>query len=666
VTPGLRQSAGRDIRRPPAEGGGAAGVDPGPGPVLPGRQGRGTPLLPRPRFWHLRGQSLEAWAAAAGVVLLTVATTGRELDFGYFGARLAVLLVLGALGLPILVTLAGRSRFRWPALCAIGFLSWALLSAALSPAPDVGFFGIYLWGTGWLFLAALACLWALGTVIGASGARLLGRALLGVALVQALVVLLETAGAGWPALGRVETHIPDLYFGSGQPYGTLENPVYVSALLLGGMALLAYRAERRGRLWWSCVVLLAAADFLVGERVGPVLLVGLVLWVGWQRGPRVAGRFAGGVVGGYGAGWLVELLAGTGRAVVSGQRLSTSAGLSARFYEWRAALEALGHHLLLGSGPSESRWLTTPLLPLSVGRNSDFTDTHNIVLEIAVTTGLIGLLAFAGWLGPTLVRARGPLALFALVVLATELVEPLDISVTPLALLALGAAVSSPPPTTSFGRGAAQGLLPDQGGAAARAGGRHPGRRALGIAGAGIALLFGISIVVGGAQFGVGRHTGSIAALESASGRLSMWAAPPQVLGLGLDQEAVRTDSRALAAQALRWTTVAEGRDPTDWASWDDLGFEQLQLGRVAAAEQDFHRAVVLDPWSSDAYRGEVLVAMARRDETQLVIAYSLMARTTDSARYEQAAACLVHQVAVGALFAQAQSRCLAGAGYSP
>src|ERR1019366_9918619 len=64
--------------------------------------------------------------------------------------------------------------------------------------------------------------------------------------------VLEVGGQGWSLLGHVVAHFPGMQFGLGQPLGFASNPVYSAQLIVGGLALLAWRsAPRNPWSWWA-------------------------------------------------------------------------------------------------------------------------------------------------------------------------------------------------------------------------------------------------------------------------------------------------------------------------------------------------------------------------------------------------------------------------------
>ncbi|MGD0595721.1 MAG: hypothetical protein ABSB54_18780, partial [Acidimicrobiales bacterium] len=102
-------------------------------------------------------------AAAAAALLPTVFSPSV---FSWtFTPKLAVLLVLAAIGVVPLVRLARSSHVSWAARAAMAFLLVGLISALLSPSINIGFFGLYEWGTGWLFWLGCAGGFALGAYL---------------------------------------------------------------------------------------------------------------------------------------------------------------------------------------------------------------------------------------------------------------------------------------------------------------------------------------------------------------------------------------------------------------------------------------------------------------------------------------------------------------------
>src|SRR5437763_16844795 len=107
-------------------------------------------------------------AAAAAFLLPVVFST--SVSAGAWSPRVAVLLVLAAVGLPRLVHVL-RSDARSAALAAVAFVAVAALATVLSPQPVLSLFGLYNWGTGLLLVVVLVDAWALAASLdGPAGA----------------------------------------------------------------------------------------------------------------------------------------------------------------------------------------------------------------------------------------------------------------------------------------------------------------------------------------------------------------------------------------------------------------------------------------------------------------------------------------------------------------
>ncbi len=116
-----------------------------------------------------------------------------------------------------------------------------------------------------------------------------------------------------------------------------------------------------------------------------------------------------------------------------------------RFMAWHEGLRAFTHHFLIGAGPGQFRSVTSSLVPALVREGRSGRGLHRRAQLLRRVPddhrSRRGSLALVAWLLVVLGRARGPLVVAALVLLAIELAEPLNVAVTPVALGALGAAM---------------------------------------------------------------------------------------------------------------------------------------------------------------------------------------------------------------------------------
>ncbi len=425
-------------------------------PPRAGQRDRGRPPAPGPRGARATAASLPAWlglAVAVGALLLPIAT-GLEFASSAFVPELLVLFMLGAAGLPVLVVrLIGRGARgpteTWAARFAGAFVVVALLSTVLSAKPLMAFFGQDYRGTGWFFLAALAGSWAVGTALSGDQRQRVELFIIIGAVVNAVVAALQQF-IGLGALG--------LPLDGTQPDGVLGNPVFLGALMAAALVLVAPRFFASPRTWWWAPVTLSFGLGLASERF-PVLLALVVLGlfvIGAARHRRTAE-----VAPPFGAWWqpsvafavlsVISVVAGSllgkaagGVGVLTNTANSTrSETYGQRVDAWRAAAHAIAAKPLLGWGPGRFLAATTSRYPTKVGAAlgaNAFPDAHNIFVELATTTGLLGLVCLVGWLCFGIARRGGPLLGFALVLLASELVEPLNAAITGLAFLSLGAA----------------------------------------------------------------------------------------------------------------------------------------------------------------------------------------------------------------------------------
>src|SRR3954466_8181692 len=130
----------------------------------------------------------------------TVAYAGGLLVLGlpnvsgyYWTPKAALVLVALVPGLVALGRLiATRDR---AAVAAAGFVLVAGLATLLSPSPRLAVFGLYIEGTGLVFVAALVGAWALGRGLSAPAARMLGSVVLAAAVANAVMAWIQMSSA---------------------------------------------------------------------------------------------------------------------------------------------------------------------------------------------------------------------------------------------------------------------------------------------------------------------------------------------------------------------------------------------------------------------------------------------------------------------------------------
>lgn len=239
---------------------------------------------------------------------------------------------------------------------------------------------------------------------------------------------------------------------------TLGNPVRVTGFLA---ACIPAALAVRGRRAWRGVLLFAmlGAGLAAAEERSAYLLpvVALVasawfLRPGWRRIALAASCIA----------VALGLWAFAPRGIVSdgpterytavGQ-FQTLTGERQRIALYGANARAVAERPILGWGPANawSGYLSSGTASQIEQAGRNWADAHNLVLELAVVSGVVGLAAF-GWLlvrlVPRAVRSsrssssatRGWLLAGATTLAVYALVEPLDVILTPLLFLLAGAA----------------------------------------------------------------------------------------------------------------------------------------------------------------------------------------------------------------------------------
>ncbi|HUR17414.1 MAG TPA: O-antigen ligase family protein [Acidimicrobiales bacterium] len=541
--------------------------------------------------------------AVVGAGLLPVVFSG-ELYYSAWAPKAAVCLLLLGPGLVVLARLALAGDLA--ARLALGFVAAAALSTLLSDNVVLSLVGSANWGTGLLFAATLGGCWALGAVAGERRRRQLVLAIIAAAVVNAVVAWLQTRGLVPPALEdpRATT--------AGRTGGLLGNPVHLGALMAGALWLLGRRVGReRGSWWWLLPIgLVAGAAQLSGGRSAVALALVAALaclpGAGARRGVALMAAVAFGVVlaplGVEGA------VLGSARAARPAPTPASADEVSApvaretdtRLAVWRTSAGAFTDRPLLGWGPGRFQAATSPRYDAESAREGGvFQDAHNWLVEYGITTGLVGLVLLLAWLGTAAVGARGALAGFVLIVGGAGLVEPLTVGLTPVALLALGAAGRP--------RGAGIRHAPALGGAWAST--------AAGALAAG--AMAGTVLLVGQGFMGHARLNDS-----PGQARWAMTLSPPwpEVAGLAARVESFYgvTEGEPHRSRTVELARRATRRDPADPAAWSYLGFLELVWGDEGRAATAFGHSLDQNPWGAEGLRGSVALAVRRGDQTAL------------------------------------------------
>ena len=504
-------------------------------------------------------------------------------------------LVLIVIGPGLVALLAAAVRRDRASIAAVGFLVIAALATITSPAPLMSLVGLYNHGTGLLFVAAVVGMWALGRRLSTTAAGNLELVLIGAATLNAMMMWIQNSRA---FNGDVFTLI------DGRPPGLLGNPVHSAALLLGAFALLLERwraASRvtstveRGHAHAVVVIglgaLFASALELSGGRIGlAVLLIVAVVFairIGWRRGAVLL------VALGLGLG-IASLAVEDGTGAAARVATSGDSPLAGRIDRWRMAGPAVRARPLLGVGPGLYRRGTsryaTPAAARAFGADSINIDAHNVVVEYAVTTGVLGVITLLGWLFLAARGARGALAWFGAAGAVSLLVQPQFIGLTPVLALALGAAKR-------------EARVP------------RPWSKPV------VARAIALALALLGAVAGVGlmRADGLESAAETShrlvDGRaavraLAIWPIPDLTLANSYARVASTTDQAEAWGQAIAATRAAQRRDPSDPEALNRLGALELEHGSLTQARRAYGAARFWNPQSVVSRLGLARVEM--------------------------------------------------------
>jgi len=530
-----------------------------------------------------RARPLEIFAAiVAG--LLPVAISPVVYSYT-FTPKLALLLLVAAAGIPRLVALSLRGDHAASARAALAFLVVALAASLHSPARLLAFFGSYGWGTGWLFWCAATGAFAIGASLGDRGRELVARGLLVGAGVNAVVEVFQEAL-------RLNSPVVGLYQGT-QADGLMGNPIYLESILVGALALTLVRATQRSPAWLALATLLSAGLELSGERYAIVLLALFAVYALAVVRSRRALAFVVATGVGYGAAYL-------GTSHLLHARITASVASNPRVLLWKTLARAIGHQILLGFGPGGTMAAQTRYSSLALARKLEvgtyFADAHDVFVEVLVTTGVLGLVAFLAFGVAALRHARGPLLGFAVLAVAVELVEPLNVGVTPLVFLALGAAAGA-----GTVRPVAHG---------------HRGELAVRAVLVVCAVAAAAALLVGDYELNQGILDYNYSQAQSGAQILRVWAQPAVLAANVADNRSIAfSDPSHWLPITRHWRAVAVQREPTNTQLWEELADSDVAVGHDSRAIAEYHEALTLGPFDTDAllYFGRLELQLGHR-----------------------------------------------------
>lgn len=363
--------------------------------------------------------------------------------------RMAAVLLALPIGLAALVV---GVRRRDPAAIALAAgLGWCLAVSFFHTAPPLRLFGMIGQEASVLIYVGAAACWAIGRTLDDTGRRLLPWVVLGATAVSAVFGLLQVV---------FQTESGALVLDDGRAHGLTTYSIYFGSLASGAVVLLA-ALELPRRRWAAQLVAVfgfAVASGLSGSRAALGAAVLGVIYLIVRRHDVVA--FGSAVLlalGSVVASLLIDHFAGGSASAAntgvapspvpasdggsSLQRLGGSGGLSWRVDAWRAGLDAWADRPITGWGVGNFRQAVQADVGPGFEQLAPRFDSHNIVIELLTTIGLPGLVMFAAFGLLCARQARGPLALAAVTLAWSWLLQPAGLSTLPLALLLAGGAM---------------------------------------------------------------------------------------------------------------------------------------------------------------------------------------------------------------------------------
>jgi O-antigen ligase len=379
-------------------------------------------------------------ALDAGLFLIVAAVPLALTPFSWapFADPKLVLLTLGAL----LVFLGGLRMERMLAMAAGAWFAAGALATIFGVDPLRSLWGLDTALTGLLFLAPCALLVVAGASLDPERIERLRTWLGWTGAVMAVVLI------AWKLFpSAITAAAPNVDFvGS-----TAGNPVFAAAVMTAGLACVLGRPDE-GRTLRSLalVALLSFGISLSAERSAWLLpAIATPVTLAWGRVPWRRSLLLGGVVVAVmAAGVLLEPLLPSGAS--PSEQITSFESDSQRLTVWRVDARAWLERPTLGWGPVNSwsayRATATPEETEQTGFG--WNEAHNIVIQTATTSGLIGLAAFAvlalvvARRGARAEREHGWVVGGVAMLAAFHLYEPFNIPASSLLFLLAGVAAS--------------------------------------------------------------------------------------------------------------------------------------------------------------------------------------------------------------------------------
>jgi hypothetical protein len=382
-------------------------------------------------------------ALTAGLMLVVVGVPLILTPFttAPFSDGKLVLLLAGTL----LVAIGCRGRGPDPGLVAPAaiFIAVELLAAAAGVDTMRSLLGLEQGGDSVLLLCCAATLLVTASTFPEELIARLPKWIVGVGLAIAAVELLYRT-----VPSAIAAAVPDLSLvGS-----TLGNPVFAAAMLSVALAVVVSRWRLTSVATIACLVAIASGLGTVGERSAYLVPLVAVTVALWRRRPGITrSLLVVGLVGGTLAAWIAigRVLPATQSSVSPVVEFETPAAEQARFAVYSADAKGFLHRPFLGWGPGNT-WSAyvssaSPREMATAGRG--WADAHDLFLEVAVGSGVLGVAALVWLLLAGLRRTRRVpperswIVASAVALGLFQLGEPVNVVVTPTLFLLLGLCV---------------------------------------------------------------------------------------------------------------------------------------------------------------------------------------------------------------------------------
>lgn len=487
---------------------------------------------------------------------------------------MATLLAGLPLGMVLLVRLAWR-RDR-AAIAAVVFLTWAMVGAAASEAPWRSFLGQVNGNSqSVLIFAGVFGFWALARSLSDRGRALVGPVIVAALGVSTLVGVLQVV---------VGVQSGPLASAGGRANGLEGNAAYFSAPLCGAVAWCATVSEaaivaRSRLLAVAGVVFFALGIGLSGTRVS-IVAIAVVIAMLCLRARNMRSVFvAAAAIVGLGSSLVVQqlFLSSSIRSGASSVERFSSVGTEGRIEVWKAGLSAFRDRPILGWGLGRVRvgiqhHFTPDFVRLfqTDDRNYAWTDVHNVLVQMLVAVGIVGVVLLAVFVVLAFRKVDFGLALAAVAISINWLLQPAVISSLAVAAIFLGAAAGRLVPTRPTG-------------------GRS---RTATISAVVVGLTAALALVAADVHLRLAVQQDQMAGIRSAA---AWFGDDPFVIDefvLGTYQQHLASDQPARVAAARR--AVAAEPDVPIW--WNELAMTQWDSGDLAGMRASIAKALELQP----------------------------------------------------------------------